>query len=144
MQEQKYANHRRFVPLYHIVTFLALVLTIIGACVNLANAFGDNSRLYNASLILVLSVVVFSIYVYARVFALRAQDRAIRAEENFRHFLLTGKPLDPKLTLRQIVGLRFASDEEFTALAARALKENLTEDQVKREVKHWRADHDRA
>lgn len=144
MQEQKYANHRRFVPLYHFVTFFALVLTIIGGCVNLANALGDHSRLYNASLILGLSVVVFSIYIYARLFALRAQDRAIRAEENFRHFVLTGKPLDPKLALRQIIGLRFASDAEFPALAARALAENLTEDQVKREVRQWRADHDRA
>jgi hypothetical protein len=89
-------------------------------------------------------VVVFSIYIYARLFALRAQDRAIRAEENFRHFVLTGKPLDPKLALRQIIGLRFASDAEFPALAARALAENLTEDQVKREVRQWRADHDRA
>ena len=39
---------------------------------------------------------------------------------------------DPRLTVRQIVELRFASDDEFAALAARAADENLSEDAIKR------------
>ena len=51
--------------------------------------------------------------------------------------------LDPRLTIRQIVGLRFASDEEFTALAQKAAEENLSQDAIKKTVRKWRADHDR-
>jgi hypothetical protein len=79
-------------------------------------------------------------FVFARTFALKAQDRAIRAEENLRHFAMTGKLLDPRLSVKQIVGLRFASDEEFVALARKAADESLTPDAIKRAVKNWRAD----
>jgi hypothetical protein len=75
-----------------------------------------------------------------RIFALKAQDRAIRAEENLRHYVLTGKLLDARLTPRQITGLRFAPDGEFPALAQRAAAENLAVDDVKKAVKNWRPD----
>jgi hypothetical protein len=45
--------------------------------------------------------------------------------------------------VKQIVGLRFASDGEFAALAQRAADESLTPDAIKRSVKNWKADHDR-
>ncbi|MCP5111202.1 MAG: hypothetical protein GY953_10235, partial [bacterium] len=76
----------------------------------------------------------------ARLFPLKAQDRAIRAEENLRHYVLTGKLLDPQLTTRQVVGLRFAADEEFVELAQKAAAENLSEDAIKKAIKNWRAD----
>ena len=77
---------------------------------------------------------------YARVFALKAQDRAIKVEENFRHYILTGKVLDSKLTVQQIVGLRFASDEEFPDLAKKAIAENLSQNAIKKSIKHWKED----
>jgi len=144
METQNYANHRKFVPLFHGVLFGTLVLTLIGSCVNLSESWGDHVRIYSASLILVLNVCMFILSFCARTFALKAQDRAIRAEENLRHFAMTGKLLDAKLTMRQIIGLRFASDAEFLALAARAVKENLSSDDIKKSVKNWRADNYRA
>ena len=80
------------------------------------------------------------IALFSRIFPWKAQDRAIRAEENLRHYVLTGKLLDSRVTTRQVVGLRFASDEEFVALAQKAAEENLSEDQIKKAVKNWRAD----
>ena len=74
------------------------------------------------------------------MYALKAQDRAIRAEENLRHFVLTGKLLDPRIEIRQVIALRFAPDEEFVALAGRAAEESLTPDAIKQAVKNWRAD----
>ena len=140
MPTQDYANHRRFVPMFHGVLFGLLLLTLIGSVVNLYKSLGDHQRLYSASLIVVLAVSMLILSVLARIFALKAQDRAIRAEENLRHFVLTGKLLDPRLTIRQIIGLRFAPDDEFVALAGKAAGENLSEDQIKRAVKNWKAD----
>jgi len=140
MPAQSYANHRRFVLMFHGVLFGALVLTLIGAGVNLVLSLGDHQRLYSASLILVLVLCVLVLTFLARIFALKAQDRAIRAEENLRHYALTGKLLDARLHIRQIIGLRFASDEEFVALAKRAAEEDVPEEDIKKAVKVWRAD----
>ena len=140
MASQHFGNHRQFVPGYHGVLFAALLLTFIGACVNLSRSVGDHERLYSAALLVVLTGGVIGLAYYARAFALRAQDRAIRAEEQLRHYVLTGALFDPRLTIRQIVGLRFASDAELPALAARAAQEALTADAIKRDVKSWRPD----
>src|SRR5512138_3569734 len=144
MAEQSYSNHRQTVYMYHVVLFLLLVLTLIGSIVNLVQSIGDHQRLYSASLIVVLVICVILAAFYARAFALKAQDRAIRAEENFRHYVLTGKPLDSRLTMLQVVGLRFAADDEFVTLAKRAAEEQLSGEDIKKAVKNWRADTYRA
>ena len=87
------------------------------------------THVYSASLILVLALSVFLASLFARGFAMEAQDRAIRAEENPRHFVLTGKPLDSRLSMRQVV-----------ALALRAAQENISETGIKKAVKNWKAD----
>lgn len=139
-QEQSYASHARLVPLYHIWGSLLLLVTLIGAGVNLYESFRHADGLYSASLIFVLTLATILVAYFCRAFALRAQDRVIRVEEQLRHYLLTSKPLDPRLTVRQIIGLRFASDEEFPALAARAAGEGLSQDDIKKAVRIWRAD----
>lgn len=144
MDAQSYANHRRFIPLFHVVLLGILFLSLIGSLVNLYLSLGDHQRIYSASLIVVILASMLLLAIFARVFALKAQDRAIRAEENLRHFVLTGRLLDPRLTVRQIVGLRFASDEEFVALAEKAASEDLSEDDIKKAVSHWRPDNYRA
>ena len=140
MAEQNYSNHQRFVPMYHYVLFGLLVLTLIGSFVNLYLSFGDHQRQYSASLISVMMICLLILLFLCRIFPLKAQDRAIRAEENLRHYALTGKLLDSRLTIRQIIGLRFACDEEFVTLAQRAAKENLSAKDIKMAIKSWRAD----
>jgi L-cystine uptake protein TcyP (sodium:dicarboxylate symporter family) len=140
MSTQSYASHRQTVPLFHMVLFPLILATLIGACVNLYQSLGDHQRLYSASLIVAVSIALLMLSLFARLFALKAQDRAIRAEENLRHFALTGKLLDPALTLRQIIALRFAADGEFPNLAQKAVREDLTPDAIKRAVQKWRAD----
>jgi hypothetical protein len=46
--------------------------------------------------------------------------------------------------MRQIIALRFASDEEFVRLAKRAVDEALNNDEIKSEIKNWRPDYCRA
>ncbi len=138
MKSQNYSSHRRFVPLYHFFTMLGIVVLLIGSIINLVKSSEENQ--YNASLLVFGSLLLLFAAFYARSFALKAQDRAIMAEENFRHYLLTGKPLDSKLSVRQIIGLRFASDEEFSELAKRAVAENLSENAIKKVITNWRED----
>jgi len=143
MQEQSYAKHAKFVPMFHGVLFGIIVLSLIGSFVNLWQSLGDHQRLYSASLIVAMSVALLLLAFFTRAFAMGVQDRAIRAEENLRHFALTGKRLDPRLTIKQIVGLRFASDAEFAELAKRAADDSMSQDAIKKSVKNWRADNDR-
>jgi Family of unknown function (DUF6526) len=98
-----------------------------------------------ASIIVFLGAINFMIlFYYARQFATTVQDRAIRAEENLRYFKLTGNLLDPRLTMQQIVALRFAPDLEFVGLANRAIAENLSNADIKKAIKDWRPDYHRA
>lgn len=142
MENQNYSNHRRYVPLYTFVLSALITLIVAGASWNFYRAYNiHNSGRLTAGLIFALAIVCIFFYIYARAFALRAQDRAIRAEENLRHFILTGKPLDGRLRMGQIIALRFADDSEFVALAERAANENIRADEIKKSIKNWRADH---
>ena len=142
MPEQNFKSHGRYIPLWHYITPTIMVAVLIGSIINLIHT--EKSNHYSAALIVAIALLLFIFYWYSRSFALRVQDRAIRAEENFRHFILTGKPFDSRLRMSQIIALRFASDEEMPALAKQAVEENLTQKQIKEAVKKWRADHHRA
>jgi hypothetical protein len=143
MEEQSYAKHAKYVPLFHGVLFGIIVLTLAASVFNLAHALEIHNRRLTAALIVSLSFAMVLLFFFCRIFPLKAQDRAIRAEENLRHFAMTGKLLDKRLSVKQIVGLRFASDEEFVALASRAADEGLSPDAIKRAVKNWKIDTDR-
>jgi len=142
MAEQSFKNHGRYVFMFHIVTYAAIVAVIIGSIINLANSAKEN--LYSASLLVVVSLILASLAWFGRRFALKAQDRAIRAEENFRHFILTGKPLDNRLRMGQIIALRFAPDDEFVDLCREAADKKLKGIEIKKAIQNWRADHHRA
>lgn len=142
MQTQNLKNHGRLVAGYHYVTFLLLLLVLISSIVNLVHSTPEN--VYSALLLLILTIATILVAFYARVFALKAQDRAIRAEENFRHFIATGKQLDSRLKISQIIALRFAGDDEFVALTKRAANENMTSKDIKAAIQNWKGDYNRA
>ena len=141
MTIQNNRNHRRYIILWHLITSIAIIALFTGSLINLAHSAKEN--VYAASLLVLVSVIFFSVFWYARWFALRAQDRAIRAEENLRHFALTGKLLDSRLRLGQIIALRFASDEEFAALAKKAAEEAIRGAEIKKSITKWKADYHR-
>lgn len=143
MSAQNYASHRKFVPMYHYFLTGLVFATLIGSIVNLVKSIGAGSGVYSASLILAIVVALLLVGLYARVFALGAQDRAIRAEENLRHYVMFGRLLDPRLTMRQIIGLRFAPDEEYEALVKQAAEEKMSEEDIKKAIKNWKADNAR-
>ena len=144
MKVQNYKNHRRTLPLFHFIMFLLLPAVIIGSFINLYKIYSTGSAgIYSAALICLLSIVLLLTLFFTRQFALKAQDRAIRAEEHIRYFAITGNLLDSKLTLRQIIALRFAPNNELLDLAHRAVAENLKPSEIKKAIKSWRGDYDR-
>lgn len=143
MQTQNYKNHTRLIAIYHGALYAILTACIVCSIWNAFRAYEHNSGRLVAATILGLSVSGLILAWYARVFALVAQDRAIRAEENLRHFALTGKLLDKRLSTSQIIALRFAEDTEFVLLAERASHENMKASDIKKAIINWKADYHR-
>lgn len=140
-KEQNFENHEQIVTGYHRVGAVAILILIFGSFVNLFKSAPEN--LYSASLICLMSFILLLVASYARLFPLKAQDRAIRAEENLRYYVLTGKLLPKELRISQIIALRFAPDEEFVALVDRAVAEQLKSKDIKKAIKNWKADYHR-
>jgi hypothetical protein len=139
--EQSYAKHTQTVPLFHGVLFGVITIILIGSCYDLYRMTGEGQNRLTAALLVAVTFALMLLFFFTRIFPLKAQDRAIRAEENLRHFAMTGKLLDHRLGVKQIVALRFAPDAEFVELARKAADEGLSPDAIKKAVRNWRADH---
>ncbi|MDF2960176.1 MAG: hypothetical protein K0S39_1911 [Paenibacillus sp.] len=141
MQQQNYGNHRKMDPVYHYVLSLLSLIVLIGSIWYLIGSGGG--RVFEGLLFLGIALVLLLLFLLVRSYALKAQDRAIRAEENLRHYILTGKPHDSRLTMGQVIALRFAGDAEFAGLSRRAAEENMKPNDIKKAITAWRADHNR-
>jgi hypothetical protein len=140
METQNFKNHSRIIPGFHVALYLILIVCLVGSIWNLIKAFNNNSAIIMAVLLFLLTIAAILLTLYSRRFALIAQDRAIRAEENLRHFVLTGKLPDSRLTIDQIIALRFAEDTEFTLLAEKAANENMKPTAIKKAIINWKPD----
>ncbi|MDB5083472.1 MAG: hypothetical protein JWN30_358 [Bacilli bacterium] len=143
MQNQNYENHRKYDPRYHFVLAPLALIVFVGTIVSVVSSVRSGEMIWLSILNLLIGIVLVLAITLIRGYPLRMQDRIIRTEQQFRHYTLTGQLLDPRLTLKQITGLRFASDQEFPDLCKRAIKENLTGEQIKRLIKDWNADYNR-
>jgi hypothetical protein len=134
---QSYARHAH----HPVQTYVASVFTLV-AIIMLVGAwlFGRATlEIGVVSLSLAVAVLVW----ISRVYIVRLQDRIILLEMKVRGAeLLTPQQEAALARLRpkQVIALRFASDEELPALVERAAGEGLTPDQIKRAIKQWRAD----
>ena len=147
--EQSYANHRRYVPGFHFFTSALAIAAFAFAAWGVIQVVSSgqwifSDLVYKGILPLIITIVLILLFWYSRSFATKVQDRAIRAEEALRHYILSGKPFDHRLTMGQIVALRFAHDDEYLPLMQRAINENMSPDDIKKAIKTWRADHHRA
>lgn len=144
MQEQNYKNHSRYIPLFHLGLYVT-VMSIMGLSVlKFYRSYQSGfTGLLVPVILFLIAIALLLLTWYSRYFALKAQDRAIRAEENLRFFAITGKLLDSKLTMRQIIALRFAPNNELLDLSHRAVAENMSSTEIKKAIQHWKADHDR-
>ena len=135
METQTYANHRHRPRLWSTGALAVIVAFVLVAWVTIGAP-----TLLNVALLLLAYAAVVAVYT-VRQFTLRLQDRIIRLEMQTRLARL-GRDADfGRLSLRQIIALRFASDAELPALLQRAIAENMTHDQIKRAVTTWQGDY---
>ena len=138
---QTYANHVKWVPLFHYVAMPLLLINLVLALVGLLDGITiDTLNGVGAAVGLMLALL------FARVSALKAQDRVIRLEERLRMERLLPDDLKPRIddvSTAQCVALRFASDEELPALVRRALDENADQKTLKQAIGNWRPDYQR-
>jgi len=138
---QNYKNHAKFVPVFHYIALPLLLINFVSALLRLT----QDINFYTLN-DLGLAVALIIVAVFTRLFALKAQDRVIRLEEQLRMQELLPDALKMnafRLTMGQIVALRFASDEELAELTQDALDHNTSPNALKQAVKDWRPDYDR-
>jgi len=136
---QTYSNHTRFDPLFHFFVVPVFSITLILTIVHLFRRPG----LHSAWMVVVMAAALVALF-KIRLYALKVQDRVIRLEERMRLERLLGESMRPRigeLTESQLIGLRFASDAELPALAARALSEKMSRAEIKKAVQRWRPDY---
>src|ERR1700753_3203297 len=108
MKNQNFANHTRFVPGFHFLLGSILTFGTIASFVNVYLEVTSRDNIFESILIALLFIAGILLFWFTRTFAVTVQDRAIRAEEGLRHYALTRKALDSRLTKGQIIALRFA------------------------------------
>jgi len=144
MSEQSYANHRRFVPAYHYVAAGILAVNFLWALYRLFWPL-PGVPVFDRLLAVAVALALALVLLYARTFPLKAQDRVIRLEERLRLERLLPEDLKQRLgELRtgHFVALRFAGDAEVTDLVRKVLAGDLkTQDDIKKAIGSWRADH---
>lgn len=138
-ETQNYQTHRHRPTLTNVAAFFALLgfLIIVISLVRAPSLAGVGE--------LCLAVTALVLVAMSRIYIVRLQDRIIRLEMRVRLArLLPQRPADiERLSVRQLVALRFAPDAELPGLVDRALAEHLTPDQIKQAIRDWQADYQR-
>jgi hypothetical protein len=137
-ERQSFKSHARFDPLYHFFLAWIFLANLVIAVVYAVHHF----CFYSAWLV-VISVAAFLTLFKLRLYPLRVQDRVIRLEERLRLQALAPAEWHTqiyRLSEDQLIGLRFASDDEVVELAKQALEHNWNRKQIKERITSWRPD----
>jgi len=136
---QTFENHARIIPAYHQLTFGLIVVNLVYRIYVTAVAFS-----MDAVMSLFVAVALVMLFFFARLFALRVQDRVIRLEMRMRLAQLLPADLRGRInefTVNQLCSLRFASDAELAELARKVLDEKLDDRKsIKKMIRNWEAD----
>ncbi|MGO8756790.1 MAG: DUF6526 family protein [Terracidiphilus sp.] len=135
---QNLKNHGRLDPAYHFVLAFVLLVNLIVSIV-----FVVRHPCFYSAWFVVLSLAAFVALFRMRSYPLKVQDRVIRLEERLRLQALAPQEWHSqiyRLTEDQLIGLRFAADDEVVELAKQALEHNLSRKQIKERIRDWRAD----
>jgi hypothetical protein len=136
---QTLANHTRLDPPFHFFVLPVFAISWIVSVVVLVRHPG----FYSGWGVVLATAAMFAV-LKIRQYNLKVQDRLIRLEERLRLAALlpsTQHPQIARLSEDQLIGLRFASDEEAPALVQKTLTENLKRGDIKKAIRTWRPDY---
>lgn len=138
-------NPTQYYPLHHFVLvplLLVLVIYTIRRYVYVAGDDSEISRLWFS--LAALALFSFAALVMMRQhYALTLQDRVARLEVRQRYFEVSGQrfaTLEKDLTLKQILTLRLAGDQELPALAQAAAQEKLSPKDILARINDYQFD----
>jgi hypothetical protein len=145
---QTFANHTRYDPWFHFFVSLVFAVNVIIAAVYFVRALlsGRWEYILFHSWLLIFTLALAVALTRIRSYPIHVQDRVIRLEERLRLMSVLQEPLRSRigeLQDKQLIGLRFAPDEELLGLVQRALDEKLSSTDIKKAIKNWRADYSR-
>jgi hypothetical protein len=136
---QTKSNHVRLDPWFHFTFVPLLLVVIIWEIIHVVRHPGTD-----AIVLLIVTAVLLGTLTKARLYALKVQDRLIRLEERLRLATVLQEPERSRigeLSEGQLIALRFASDAELSSLVDRALREGLSNKQIKDRIQNWRPDY---
>jgi hypothetical protein len=139
--EQNFKSHGRLDPPYHFVLGLILLANVVFAVFHMIRHRDD--AYIAGPWVVVLSLAAFIAVFKLRAYPMKVQDRVIRLEERLRLQALAPAQWHAqiyRLTEDQLIGLRFAADDEVVELAKQALEHNLNRKQIKERIQSWRPD----
>jgi len=144
MADQTFATHRKFVPGFHVLAVGILAINILWSLYRAIWPI-PGTPFPDRLMALLVAVALGLLAWYARIFPLRAQDRVIRLEERNRLERLLPADLRGRigeLSTGQLIALRFAGDAEVVDLTRAVLDQKITgQDDIKKKIRDWRADH---
>lgn len=142
MPTQTYATHRHS-PTATLVAFFFFLVALAAFGLRWFGIGGRTSMALGLGAMLAVQFVLIGI---SRTYITKLQDRIIRVELRMRCAALLSaaqQEMLARLSMPQLVALRFASDAELPALLERATREQMTPTQIKQAVATWVPDLDR-
>lgn len=142
MTKQDFKHHRRFYSPHHFVLYPVLFALLVAVCTQIVNNAENRSTWMLFAALIVISTWIS--YMMRQHYALTLQNRIVRLEMRLRYYQLTGirfETYEHQLSFSQLAALRFSSDEELPSLLEKAIAENLSPSEIKRQIKNWHPDH---
>lgn len=136
---QSYQKHARWLPAFH---FFVLPVLLVNLMNSIRHVWQAPTLHYGFEVVIAAALLMLGFL--SRIMALTVQDRVIRLEMRLRLRQMLPPDMQPRineLTHRQLVALRFASDEEMPELVRELYAGKLTTaKEIKMRVKSWQPD----
>ncbi len=140
---QTFQNHARIVPAFHYGVFLPLLVNFGWQGYRLFHGISGETVV---GLLVSVALILMAFSIRGQV--LTVQDRVIRLESKLRMREVLPAELAARastLSVKQLVALRFAGDDELPSLVSDVLAGKVTEPKaIKQAITRWQADHLRA
>ncbi|RZL02345.1 MAG: hypothetical protein EOO62_22610 [Hymenobacter sp.] len=138
-------NPVRYYPLHHYILLPLTLIMVIYTIRRYVGVAGDDSEISRLwfSLAAVTLLFLVTLVMLRQHYALMLQDRIARLEVRQRYFEVSGQrfaTLEKDLSLKQILTLRLAGDQELPALAQAAAREKLSPQDIQARINDFQFD----